>query len=157
MDVAADFTRIEAVYRNVTRAMREAVDPSWGMTVKTHLSHWYDWGSMIYPRFGIPKGPDDLDAALDLHDAIVRAATLAAIEAGGVINDHHGVGMRLAPFLEQQFGPAGMRLLRRIKHGLDPDHVLCPGQARFAPGRAGRASDRHSGRVKACARRITRW
>ena len=133
MDVAADFTRIEAVYRNVTRAMREAVDPSWGMTVKTHLSHWYDWGTMIYPRFGIPKGPDDLDAALDLHDAIVRAATLAAIEAGGVINDHHGVGMRLAPFLEQQFGPAGMRLLRRIKHGLDPDHVLCPGKLALRP------------------------
>ena len=94
MDMTADFTHIEAVYREVTRAMHEAVDPAWGMTVKTHLSHWYDWGSMIYPRFGIPKGPDDLDEALDLHDAIVRSATLAALGAGGVINDHHGVGMR---------------------------------------------------------------
>lgn len=128
MDMTADFTHIEAVYREVTRAMREAVDPSWGMTVKTHLSHWYDWGSMIYPRFGIPKGPDDLDQALDLHDKIVRAATLAALEAGGVINDHHGVGMRLAPYLENQFGATGMELLRRVKVGLDPEHVLCPGK-----------------------------
>ncbi len=128
MDMTADFTHIEAVYRDVTRAMREAIDPLWGMTVRTHLSHWYGWGSMIYPRFGIPKGPDDLDEALDLHDKIVRAATLAAIGAGGVINDHHGVGMRLAPYLEHQFGATGMALLRRIKGGLDPDHVLCPGK-----------------------------
>jgi alkyldihydroxyacetonephosphate synthase len=134
MDMTADFAHIEAVYRDVTRAMREAVDQSWGMTVRTHLSHWYDWGSMIYPRFGIPKGPDDLDDALDLHDKIVRAATLAALEAGGVINDHHGVGMRLAPYLEHQFGATGMELLRRIKGGLDPDHVLCPGKLALQAG-----------------------
>ena len=133
MDVAADFARIEAVYREVTGAMREAVDPSWGMTVRTHLSHWYDWGTMIYPRFGIPQGPNDLDAALDLHDAIVRAATLATIDAGGVINDHHGVGMRLAPYMEHQFGSSGMGLLRRIKLGLDPDHILCPGKLALHP------------------------
>jgi alkyldihydroxyacetonephosphate synthase len=134
MDMTADFTHLEAVYRDVTRAMREAVDPKWGMTLKTHLSHWYDWGSMIYPRFGIPKGPDDLDEALDLHDSIVRSATLAAVAAGGVINDHHGVGMRLAPYLEQQFGATGMVLLRRIKSGLDPDHILCPGKLALQPG-----------------------
>ncbi len=128
MDMVADFSHIEAVYEKVTRAMREAVDPSWGMTLKTHLSHWYEWGSMIYPRFGIPKGPGNLDEALELHDRIVRAATLAALEAGGVINDHHGVGMRLAPYLERQFGPEGMALLRRIKGAIDPDHTLCPGK-----------------------------
>lgn len=128
MDAVADFAHIEAVYRNVTRAMREAVDPSWGISVKTHLSHWFEWGSMIYPRFGIPKGPDDLDGALELHDKIVRAATLAAIEAGGIMNDHHGVGMRLAPYLERQLGATGVALLRRIKVGIDPDQILCPGK-----------------------------
>ena len=128
MDVVADYSHIEAVYHKVTRAMREAVDPSWGLTLKTHLSHWYDWGSMIYPRFGIPKGPADLDEALDLHDRIVGAAVLAALDAGGVINDHHGVGMRLAPYLERQFGAEGMALLRRIKGAIDPAHTLCPGK-----------------------------
>lgn len=128
MDMVADFAHIEAVYEKVTRAMREAVDPRWGLTLKTHLSHWYEWGSMIYPRFGIPKGPDKLDEALALHDSIVKAATLAALEAGGVINDHHGVGMRLAPYLERQFGFAGMALLRNIKGAVDPDHTLCPGK-----------------------------
>ncbi len=128
MDAVADFAHIEGVYDAVTKAMHEAVDPAWGMTLKTHLSHWYDWGSMIYPRFGIPKGPDDLDKALELHDSIVRAATVAALEAGGVMNDHHGVGLRLAPYMERQFGVEGLRLLRSIKAAIDPGRVLCPGK-----------------------------
>lgn len=128
MDVVSDFSRIQALYDNVTRAMRESIEPKWGLTLKTHLSHWFDWGAMIYPRFNVPQGPADLDAALELHDRIIEAAVRAALEAGGVINDHHGVGMRLAPHLEAQFGAEGMALLRGIKNGIDPDHILCPGK-----------------------------
>jgi len=135
MDVVADFAHIEAVYRNVTRAMIESIDPAWAMTVRTHLSHWYDWGSMIYPRFVVPRGPDDLGEALDLHDRVVAAATDAALRSGAVINDHHGVGMRLAPYLERQLGSGGMELLRRVKRGIDPEGVLCPGKLGLAaPG-----------------------
>jgi alkyldihydroxyacetonephosphate synthase len=68
------------------------------------------------------------NAGRDLHDRIVQAAVVAALRAGGVINDHHGVGMRLAPYLEHQFGAGGMELLRRVKRGLDPDNILCPGK-----------------------------
>jgi alkyldihydroxyacetonephosphate synthase len=128
MDAVADFAHIELLYTNVTNALRESVDPKWGMTLKTHLSHWFDWGSMIYPRVIIPKGPDDLDRALELHDSFVTAASLAALRSGGVINDHHGVGMRLAPHLEEQFGASGIALLRSIKTGIDPHHILCPGK-----------------------------
>jgi alkyldihydroxyacetonephosphate synthase len=128
MDAAADYAHIQAVYDAVTRAIEGAADPRWGLTLKTHLSHWYEWGAMIYPRIVIPKGPDDLDEALALHDSIVRAATMATLDAGGVINDHHGVGLRLAPYLPQQFGAPGMSLLRRIKAAIDPARVLSPGK-----------------------------
>ena len=128
MDAVSDFGRINALYKEVTRAMRESIEPRWGLTLKTHLSHWFDWGAMIYPRFNVPRGPDDLDEALVLHDRIVTAAVEGALRAGGVINDHHGVGMRLAPHLEAQFGAGGMKLLRGIKNGIDPHHLLCPGK-----------------------------
>ena len=134
MDAVSDFDHIEALYHNVTRAMRESIDPVWGLTVRTHLSHWFEWGSMIYPRFGIPKGPDDLDAAVDLHDRIVRAAAIAAIESGGIMNDHHGVGMRLAPYLEAQLGTTGMALMQQIKTGIDPLGILCPGKLALGQG-----------------------
>lgn len=128
MDAVADYSHIMGVYDAVTRAVQESVDPKWGLTVKTHFSHWFDWGSMIYPRVIIPKGPDDLGQALELHDAFVRAATKAALGAGGVINDHHGVGMRLAPYMGDQFGPKGMALMRAVKDALDPGHLLCRGK-----------------------------
>jgi len=128
MDAVSDYRHIAGLYENVTRAMRESIDPKWGLTLKTHLSHWFDWGAMIYPRFGVPKGPDDLDSALELHDRIISAAVRAALESGGLINDHHGVGMRLAPHLEAQFGSSGIALLRAIKSGIDPKHILCPGK-----------------------------
>lgn len=128
MDVVSDYRHIVGLYESVTRAMREAIDPKWGLTLKTHLSHWFEWGAMIYPRFGVPNGPDNLNEALQLHDRIIDAAVHAALEAGGVINDHHGVGMRLAPHLEAQFGATGIALLRAIKNGIDPKHVLCPGK-----------------------------
>lgn len=128
MDAVSDYGHINGLYDKVTRAMRESIDPKWGLTLKTHLSHWFDWGAMIYPRFGVPKGPDDLDSALELHDRIIEAAVRAALDAGGVINDHHGVGMRLAPHLEAQFGSSGIALMRAIKSGIDPKHILCPGK-----------------------------
>lgn len=136
MDAVSDFARIQALYDGVTRAMLESIEPEWGLTLKTHLSHWFEWGAMIYPRFGVPKGPDDLDEAVALHDRIVSAAVSAALDAGGVMNDHHGVGMRLAPHMAAQFGPAGMKLLQGVKDGLDPAGILCPGKLGLASPKA---------------------
>ena len=128
MDAVADFAHIENVYYKVTEAMQNALDPKWNLSLVTHFSHWYDWGSMIYPRFKVPKGPDDLDQALALHDKIIHDATMAALGAGAVMNDHHGVGMRLAPYMKDQFGPAGMQMMSRIKKAIDPNNILCPGK-----------------------------
>jgi alkyldihydroxyacetonephosphate synthase len=128
IDVVADFAHIEAVYNTVTHAILHAVEPRWNLQLVTHFSHWYEWGSMIYSRFKIPTGPDNLDEAMALHDKVVRDATHAALGAGAVLNDHHGVGMRLAPYMKDQYGEAGMRLLKNVKQALDPNNVLCPGK-----------------------------
>jgi alkyldihydroxyacetonephosphate synthase len=128
IDVVTDYAHIEDVYARVTAAIRAAVDPSWQLQLVTHLSHWYDWGTMIYARFKIPRGPESLDEAVALHDAIVRDATRAALGAGAVLNDHHGVGMRLGAYMVEQWGEAGLDMLARIKRGLDPLDILCPGK-----------------------------
>lgn len=128
MDAVSDFRSIQALYDGVTQAVAKAIDPKWNLAVKTHLSHWFEWGAMIYSRIIVPKGPDNLEEAVALHDQIVAAAVEASLQAGGVINDHHGVGMRLAPHMAAQFGSAGMSLLQGIKTGLDPLGILCPGK-----------------------------
>ena len=47
--------------------------------------------------------------------------------AGGVMNDHHGVGLKLAPYMRAQHGPA-LDVLRRIKEVLDPNRIMNPGK-----------------------------
>jgi alkyldihydroxyacetonephosphate synthase len=127
-DVVADFSHIEAVYNELTKAVKKSVDSKWGITLHTHFSHWYEWGTMIYPRFKIPKGPDRYEDALAMHNKIFHDAIKAALSAGAVMNDHHGVGMCLAPFMRDQFGTVGMDALRRIKQAWDPNNILCPGK-----------------------------
>jgi alkyldihydroxyacetonephosphate synthase len=127
VDVVADFKHIENVYAETTAAMKAAVDPKWELSLNTHFSHWYEWGSMIYARMKVPTGPPDLAEAKALHDAIIKAGIDAALSAGAVMNDHHGVGLRLLPFMEAQYG-AGMNALAQIKRGLDPKNILCPGK-----------------------------
>ena len=127
VDVVADFEHIEAVYEATTHAIHAACPEKWNLSLNTHLSHWYEWGSMIYARMKIPTGPDNLAEAKALHDAIFKAGIEAAMEAGAVLNDHHGVGLRLLPFMNAQYG-AGMSALSRIKKELDPNNILCPGK-----------------------------
>lgn len=128
VDVVADYEHIEAVYHATTQAIRSVVPAHFNLSLTTHLSHWYEWGSMIYARAKIPVGPDDLAEAKELHDTIFRVGVQAALEAGAVLNDHHGVGMRLAPYMSAQYAPEGMALLRQLKHALDPNNILCPGK-----------------------------
>lgn len=52
----------------------------------------------------------------------------AALRLGGTLSGEHGIGIAKAGYLESEFGPAGMRLLRQVKHALDPDCILNPGK-----------------------------
>jgi alkyldihydroxyacetonephosphate synthase len=122
IEAVATYARIEAVYRAVRAAMRPYERD--GLTLKVHLSHWYPWGTMIYGRFVVPDGGAE---AIALHDRIWEDGVHAILGAGGVINDHHGVGLKLAPYMRDQYGPA-LDTLRRIKEVLDPNRIMNPGK-----------------------------
>jgi len=123
LDVVATYDRIEAVYEALRVAVREPYRDT-GLQLRMHFSHWYLWGTMIYGRFIVPDGGDD---ALALHDAIWRDGMTAALDAGAVINDHHGVGIKLGPYMRRQHG-AALDAMVRIKAALDPHGVMNPGK-----------------------------
>lgn len=50
------------------------------------------------------------------------------VELGGTVTGEHGVGLAKKAFLSRQFDTASLRLLRQVKHALDPDHLLNPGK-----------------------------
>jgi alkyldihydroxyacetonephosphate synthase len=123
LDVVATYDRIEAVYDALHTAVREPYADT-GLELRMHFSHWYLWGTMIYGRFVVPDGGAD---ALALHDRIWEDGMNAALDAGGVMNDHHGVGIKLGPYMRRQHG-AALDTMRRIKAALDPNNVMNPGK-----------------------------
>jgi alkyldihydroxyacetonephosphate synthase len=123
LDVVATYDRIGAVYDALHRAVRVPYADR-GLELRMHFSHWYLWGTMIYGRFIVPDGGPD---ALALHDRIWEDGMTAALDAGGVMNDHHGVGIKLGPYMRRQHGGA-LDAMAAIKAALDPHGVMNPGK-----------------------------
>jgi D-lactate dehydrogenase (cytochrome) len=68
--------------------------------------------------------PADVARGMEFHDRVVRGA----LEAGGTCTGEHGVGYGKATYLELEHGAAGVRMMRAIKHALDPDDIFNPGK-----------------------------
>ncbi len=123
IDVVASYAKIAAVHEALETAVRRRYADA-GLRLRMHYSHWYPWGTMIYARFLLPDGAADARA---LHDQIWDDGVRAVLAAGGVINDHHGVGLKLAPYMAAQHGPA-LDVLRLIKSAIDPLGIMNPGK-----------------------------
>ena len=124
MDTIAPYDKIEKIYW----AMKKAVETNFPQArFIAHFSHWYEWGCMIYDRFiidgkDVPKDPAE---AMRLHNAIWTLGVRTAIANGGVVNDHHGVGMKLGRLMKEQYGPA-MQVFESLKKSLDPNGIMNP-------------------------------
>ena len=122
MDTVARFKDIEKIYW----AMKNAIESNFpDVRFIAHCSHWYEWGTMIYDRFILDNPPADPDEAIRLHNRIWNTGVRAAMENGGVINDHHGIGLKLSRLMKEQYGPA-MQVMEALKKQLDPNGIMNP-------------------------------
>lgn len=121
LDTVATHENIEKIYW----AMKAEVSKFPNVRFISHSSHWYDWGCMNYSRFILDNPPEDPEEALRLHNQIWNAGVRAALANGGVLNDHHGVGLKLSRLVKEQYGPA-MKVLETLKKGLDPNGIMNP-------------------------------
>ncbi len=136
LDTVARFTAIPKIYRARKKAIEERF-AEYGARYTAHLSHWYDWGAMIYDRFYVDEPPTDPAEAMALHDELWNVGVAEALANGGTINDHHGVGMKLGRFMRPQYGTA-FPLIQGIKDAWDPDGIMNPGKLGFGAPRGGR-------------------
>ena len=123
MEVAAPWSRLGALYDGVRAAIGGRA------FVMAHMSHAYPDGCCIYFSFAGVAGPgkNDWDERCDeRYDAIWKDALSAALEAGGTIAHHHGVGRSKSPRLGDELG-RGLDVQRAIKRAFDPHGVLNPG------------------------------
>ncbi len=133
LDTVATFDKLEPLYWAKKEAL-EAAYKEWDLFYYAHFSHWYLWGVMAYDRFIIENPPEDPDEALALHDEVWNLAVKVNLEYGGVINEHHGVGLKLSRHVRKQFG-ASFQVLEGLKDTLDPYHLMNPGKMGFGPPR----------------------
>lgn len=122
MDTVATYSNIEKIYW----AMKEAIEANFPEArFIAHFSHWYEWGAMIYDRFIVDHPPRDPHEALRLHNRIWSVGVRTAIANGGVVNDHHGVGIKLGRLMKEQYGSA-MQVFEALKKQLDPEGIMNP-------------------------------
>lgn len=130
-DQVARFADLPAIYSAKKKVIEEEF-AEYGARYTAHLSHWYEWGAMLYDRFYVDEPPTDPVEAMALHDRLWDAGILVGIENGGVLNDHHGVGMKLGRFMRPQYG-TGFDLIRELKNAWDPAGIMNPGKLGFGP------------------------
>ena len=128
-ETVSTFDKIEGIWRAQKRAVEEGFR-NWDVGYIAHFSHWFHWGSAMYSRFIIPEPPDDAEEAIRLHNRIWNVAVSAALENGGMINEHHGVGLKLARYMRRQYGES-WSLLAQLKRSIDPNGIMNPGKVGF--------------------------
>lgn len=127
LDTVATFSNIEKVYWGMKNVVGEQFPEA---TFIGHFSHWYDWGCMLYARFIIENPPADPAKAVQLYNKVWDVAIREAIRNGGVINEHHGVGLKLGRMMKDLYGEA-FNTLESIKTTLDPNNIMNPGKMGF--------------------------
>ena len=91
--------------------------------VLCHVSHVYPTGASLYFTI-VCKQADD---PLAQWDAAKQAISAAIVGARGSITHHHAVGTDHRPWLVDEVGEVGVRVLAAIKRELDPAGILNPG------------------------------
>lgn len=71
--------------------------------------------------------PDDAGELAALHEFLDRLAA-RAIAMEGTCTGEHGIGQGKIRYLEKEFGPEGVAVMRALKNALDPVGILNPGK-----------------------------
>jgi alkyldihydroxyacetonephosphate synthase len=131
-------TETQTTYDNIEHlysAKKQAIEvgfADWNAHYYGHFSHWYPWGVMIYDQFMVDSPPDDPHQAIELHNQMWAASARASLANGGVLNEHHGIGLKLGWLMPEQYGDA-WKLLAEIKRAIDPLGIMNPGKLGFGP------------------------
>jgi alkyldihydroxyacetonephosphate synthase len=125
-DTVAPYEDIERIYHAMKRAVEEGFK-KWDAQFHAHFSHWYDWGTCFYPTFLVKEFPADEHEALALYNEILDAAVNASLENGGVVNEHHGIGLKCSRMMRRIYGEK-YDLALNIKRALDKNNIMNPGK-----------------------------
>jgi len=122
IEVSGTWSQIDAIYEGVVEALKTVPDC---VNASAHSSHVYRSGINLYFTFAcMPADAGDMG---DRYTESWDRALNATAQAGGGIAHHHGSGRLRRDYLHHDLGETGLDLLRTIKHAIDPQGILNPG------------------------------
>ena len=112
------------LYQHIHNSLKSKSDYfSKGGTLLCHISHIYVTGASLYFTMIAPQQPgDEVNQWRQLKKIVSDAIT----EKGAAISHHHGIGKDHQHWYLQQLNPDARKLLRAIKHHIDPKNILNP-------------------------------
>ena len=122
IEVSGTWSQIDAIYEDVVAALKTVPDC---VNSSAHSSHVYRSGVNLYFTFACM--PEDASVMGDRYLESWNRALTATAEAGGGIAHHHGSGRLRRDYLHHDLGQNGLALLRKLKHAIDPQGILNPG------------------------------
>jgi alkyldihydroxyacetonephosphate synthase len=126
LETATTWNRLSVLHSHITAAFREAFDelrvPGLAMA---HMSHVYRTGASLYFTFMAQQliGREEEEWRL-----IKDKVTNVIVASGASLSHHHGIGLEHVKWMQQYWGPLGIRVMKSIKHELDPKGIMNPGK-----------------------------
>jgi len=128
VETALPWSQIPSLGIEIIRSLDNAMEGTGERILAfAHLSHVYQDGASTYVTFIFRRGPDP-QATLRRWKSLKRAASLLITSRGGTISHQHGVGRDHAPYLQEEKGLVGMKLLRTTCQMIDPNGFMNPGK-----------------------------
>jgi alkyldihydroxyacetonephosphate synthase len=124
LETATTWNRLPSLHSEIMSAFAAAFQelqvPGYAMA---HVSHVYRTGASLYFTFMAKQlaGREEEEWHL-----IKNRVTDVIVGAGASLSHHHGIGIEHAKWMEQYCGPLGIRVLKAIKHELDPKAIMNP-------------------------------
>jgi len=112
----------ESGLADVEQAIKDTGVDAW---VGCHLSHSYRTGASLYFTFGCLQR-EGLEIEQYLY--VKKAAEDAFMKNGGTLSHHHAVGTEHLPWVEEDLSPTGLKAVKALKAGLDPNDIMNPGK-----------------------------
>ena len=112
----------ESGLADVEQAIKDTGVDAW---VGCHLSHSYRTGASLYFTFGCLQREG---REIEQYLYVKKAAEDAFMKNGGTLSHHHAVGTEHLPWIEEDLSPTGLKAVKALKAGLDPNDIMNPGK-----------------------------
>ena len=126
-DTGATWSNLNAVHAAAYEAFystREAASGPGFMF--SHMSHSYHGGACLYFTFAFPYSSDE--TALEEYYDAKNAVQQSFVDLGSTVSHHHAVGTEHQPWMTEDVGEVGARMVRGLFADNDPGRNLNPGK-----------------------------